>query len=308
MSGHCAFGNEDTKQALIADIRAKGPIYSVWLTGASIEADLAFITQDYGLHPALARLLPELGAFGETEDAIPFHEALLRSIPVGAETGTLARQALLLAWTDPAYGRSKIVPPGAVLDACEEIIALVRKSLISPVNKMTWRAGRSRLVNANAQQKGPDKVVDLVLSLAWNLDQSPGAAHDVMSAWRIAVTLEADASDEDQFTDEENETFNATMNRINGEVIAAISSPGTDEAGSIEEFLEETSKRWAADPVAQSLKTRSIARRTRSDARVALWRTAIQRAVMELAQGLSVDSGQSGQSQRSDTVFDRPLH
>lgn len=307
MSGYCAFGDEGTRHALIADIRAKGPVYSAWLTSASIEGDLAFITQDYGLHPALARLLPALGAFGEAEDAIPFHEALLRAIPVGAETGALVRQALLLAWTDPAYGRSKLVRPGAVLHACEEIIALVRKSLISPVDKMAWRAARSKLVNAHAKESGQDMAVDLVLSLAWDLDHSPGAAHDVMTAWQTAITSEADASDEDQFTAEEHEAFNAAMNRINGEVMAALTNPETDEAGSIEEFLEEASRRWAADPVTQSLKTRSIARRARTETKVARWRAAIQRAVIELARGLPVHSKQSGHRQ-SDTALDVPLH
>jgi len=308
VSHYCAFGDEGARQALIADIRAKGPVYSAWLTRASIEGDLTFVTKDYGLHPALARLLPVLGDFGEAEDAIPFHEALVRGIPAGADTGTLVRHALLLAWTDPTYGRSKLVGPGGVRDACEEIIALVRKSLVSPVDKIAWRAGRSKLVIAHAQEKGSDMAVEMVLCLAWDLDQSPGAAHDVMSAWRTAVTVEADASDEDQFTDDENEIFNAAMNRINGEAMAAITNLETDEAGSLEEFLEEASKRWAADPVAQLLKTRSIARRTRSNTRVALWRAAIQRTMLDLAQRLPVESPQSRRRQRSDIVTDRPLH
>jgi hypothetical protein len=97
------------------------------------------------------------------------------------------------------------------------------------------------------------------------------------------------------------------MNRINDEATAVIANLETDEA-SLEDFLEETSRRWAADPVAQSLKTRSIARRARINTKVALWRAAIQRAVMELAQGLPFHSRQPGQSQRSDTVLDRPQH
>jgi hypothetical protein len=151
-------------------------------------------------------------------------------------------------------------------------------------------------------------VVDLVLSLAWDLDQTPGAAHDVMSAWLKAVTSEADESDEDQFTDEENEAFSAAMNRINAEVAAALINPETDEAGTLEEFLEEAARRWAADPAAHSLKTRSIARRARTNTKVALWRASIQRAVMDLAVGLPLQSRQSGTSQWSDTVLDRSLH
>jgi len=107
MSAYRAFGDESKRRALIADIRDKGPIYTAWLTRDSIEGDISIVSQDFGLHPALARLLPVLGAFGEAEDAVSYYEALLDAIPVGAETGGLARQALLLAWSDPVYGRSK---------------------------------------------------------------------------------------------------------------------------------------------------------------------------------------------------------
>lgn len=284
MSACRAFGDEAKKQALIADIHAKGPIYSAWLTDASASGDISSISEDYGLHPALVRLLPGLGTFGEFDDALPFYEALLDAIPVGADTGGLARQALLLAWTDPVYGRSKVVERGEVFEACEDIVALVRKSIASPVDKKVWRAVRSKLVNAHAEKKGPEMAVDLILSLAWDLDQSPGAAADVMRAWTSSIDVEADAADEDRFSDAEDAAFKAAMERINEEAVAIISDQESDDDVNYEAFLAEVARRWAADPVTHALQTRSLARRDRTRAKLAQWRAAIQRKVLELAE------------------------
>lgn len=278
MSGYRAFGDTARKQALIADVRAKGQIHAGWLTSVAIEGDLAPISDAYGLHPALVRLLPPLGNYAETDAALPFYAALLDAIPVGAETGGLARETLLLAWTDPASGRAKAVGPGPVFDACDAVADLVRTAIDQPVDKKAWRAARTRLMHAQAEQPGHDAVVDLALSLAWDLDQSPGAAQDVLRAWAAAVTAEADASDEDAFTADETATFQATMNRINQEVIDS-----EIDIESVEAFLAEADRRWAADPVALALKTRSVARRARSTAKVAAWRAAIQGEMLALA-------------------------
>ncbi|HET7863719.1 MAG TPA: hypothetical protein VFL86_04870, partial [Burkholderiaceae bacterium] len=57
---------------------------------------------------------------------------------------------------------------------------------------------------------------------------------------------------------------------------------------SYEAFLEEANRRWAADPVAQALKVRSLARRARIKTRLAIWRTAVQQKVLEDATTLLV--------------------
>lgn len=282
MSAYRAFGDEARRRALIADIRAKGPIYSAWLTDSSIAGDISSISEEYGLHPALARLLPALGAFGETDDALPFYENLLNAIPLGADTGGLAREALLLAWTDPVYGRSKVIRPGPVFDACEAIVALVRHSISSPVDKKAWRTARAGVVGLETEAESQEAPIDLVLSLAWDLDQSPGAAQDVMRAWASSINIEADASDEDCFTNEENETFASAMQRISEEAIAAV--PDLTSDTSYEAFVAEVNKRWAADPVTHALQTRSRARQARTKARMAQWREAVQRKVLDLAE------------------------
>ena len=284
MSAYRAFGDETRRHALIADIQDKGPIYTAWLTRASIEGDISIVSQDFGLHPALARLLPVLGAFGEAGDAIPFYEALLDAIPIGAETGGLARQALLLAWSDPVYGRSKVVDPGQVHDACEEVIALVARSIDVPVDKKAWRAARTMLASVHSDDACAEKAVDLLMSLAWDLEQAPGAAHDVMTAWASAVEGEADASDEDCFSAEESATFETEMNKISEEAMEALSQRQSIESVSVEDFLAEVEKIWAADPVRNALKGRSIARRERTNAKMAAWRAAIQRRVLDLAE------------------------
>ena len=283
MSAYRAFDNVTKRLALIADIRDKGPIYMAWLTRASIEGDISIVSRDFGLHPALARLLPALGAFGEAENAIPFYEALLEAIPVGAETGGLARQALLLAWSDPLYGRSKVVGHGPVHDACEDVVALVAQAIVAPVDKREWRAARAKLASVRNDEASAETAVDLVMSLAWDLERAPGAAHDVMIAWASGVNVEADESDEDCFSTEESATFETEMNKINEEAMEALSQKQSLEAVSVEDFVAEVEKIWAADPARNALRARSTARRERSNAKMAAWRAAIQRRILELA-------------------------
>ncbi|MBW8847863.1 MAG: hypothetical protein JF607_23115 [Burkholderiales bacterium] len=288
MTAYRAFGNEATKQALRADIRAKGPVYTAWLTQASMEGDLTSISQDYGLHPALARLLPALGAFGQGDEALAFYDALLEAIPVGAETGNIARRAVLLAWTDPIYGRAQRVEAGPVREACEAVIALVRQSMATSVDRQTWRAARARLAQAQREGSAPDKVIDLVLSLAWDLEQAPGAVQDAMVAWTAQLSAEADAADEDPFTDAEAAFFKSTMDRITEEIIATRSNESDGDDFNYEAFLEEANRRWAVDPVAQPLKLRSLARQTRIKARLAQWRSVVQKKVVDDATTLVV--------------------
>ena len=288
MTAYRAFGNEATKQALMADIRAKGPVYTTWLTHASLEADLSPISQVYGLHPALARLLPALGALGEGDEAPAFYDALLDAIPMGTETGNIARRAVLLAWTDPVYGRAQRVEAGVAREACEAIIALVRQSIDTSIDKQTWRAARARLAQAQREASAPEPVIDLVLSLAWDLEQSSGAVQDVMLAWTTQLSSEAEAADEDQFTEAEAAYFKSTMDRIHEELVATINDANDDDDPNYEAFLEEASKRWAADPIAQALKERSVARQARVKAKLAVWRSAVQQKVLEDVKTLAV--------------------
>lgn len=288
MSTYRAFGSEAGKQALQADIRTRGPVYAAWLTDASLEGQLSQVSEQHGLHPALVRLLPALGAFGSGEEAPAFYEALLEAIPVGAETGHLARRAVLLAWTEPAYGRRQRVAPGPLREACEAIVALVRQSIDAPVDRATWRAARAHLAHAQRQAPGPEPAVDLVLSMAWDLEQTPGAAQDVMSAWTTQLTSEAEAGDEDAFSEAESAFFKSTMDRINEEAFAACSDAiGADDA-ELDTFLAEVNRRWAADPVAQALKQRSLAKQARIKAKLAAWRAVVQQKVLEDAASLAV--------------------
>ncbi|EGY01975.1 hypothetical protein AZA_05995 [Nitrospirillum viridazoti Y2] len=283
MSIYRAFGDAAKRTALIADIRDKGPIHKAWLTRASVEGDISVLSDEYGLHPALARLLPALGGFAEAEDAGPFYETLLNAIPIGAETGALARQSLLLAWSDPVYGRATIVKPGPLHDACEGVIDLVTQSIDTPIDKKAWRAARTALATMRYEDASAERAIDLVMSLAWDLEQAPGAAHDVITAWSAAINIEADASDEDCFSDAENETFQMEMNNINEEAMEALSEKQSLDSIGVEEFLAEVERLWAANPVRNALKRRSTALRARSNAKMAVWRAAIQQRVLDLA-------------------------
>jgi len=281
VTAYRAFGNEATRQALKDDIRARGPVYASWLTRASIEGDLTPISQAYGLHPALVRLLPALGAFGEGDEGPAFYDTLLDAIPLNAETGNIARRAVLLAWMDPVYGRAPRVAAGPVREACEAVVSLVHQSLTTSVDRQAWRAARARLAQVQRETPAPEKVIDLVLSLAWDLEQAPGAVQDAMLAWTAQLSEEADAADEDPFTEAEATFFKSTLERINEEIIASMSNDGGDDDFSYEAFLEEADRRWAADPVAHPLKVRSLARQARVKARMAAWRAAMQQRVVD---------------------------
>lgn len=284
MSRLQAFGDEANKQALIADIRAQGPIFAAWLTQASIEGDLSFVTTDYGLHPVLARLLPGLGGFGQMPEAVGFYEALLTAIPVGADTSRLACEALLLTWSEPTFGVAARIPRGPVYDACEEIVALIRQSISTPVDKKTWRAARSKLVNAQTAEPASTTAVDIMLSLAWDLEQSPGVAQDAMLLGSSLVSAEAEAADEERFTDEEGQTYMAALQKINAAAMAAVPDLKPGNAEAYQAFQAELAKGWAADPVADALRTRFEARRARVAAKLVQWRAALHRRILDLAQ------------------------
>ena len=289
MSIYRAFGSEAGKQALKADIRAKGPVYAAWLTDAALAGDLTPVSEQHGLHPALVRLLPALGAFGQGDEAPAFYEARMEAIPVGAETGRLARRAMLQAWTEPVYGRAQRIDAGPVREACEAIVALVRLSIDSPVDRPTWRAARTQLTQARRQDPAPEPIVDLMLSMAWDLEQSPGAVQDVMLAWTAQVSAEAEAADEDPFSEAETAYFKSTMDRIGEETAAAISCDANDpEDVDWDAFMAEANKRWAADPVAQGLKERALKKRARIKAKLAAWRAVVQQKVLEDAAALAV--------------------
>jgi hypothetical protein len=284
---YLAFGNEANKKALRADIRAKGPVYAAWLTQASLEGDLTPISQDYGLHPALARLLPALGAFGEGSEAPAFYDALLEAIPIGAETGQLARHAVLLAWTEPVYGRAQRVQAGPLREACEAVMALVEQSMSTSVDKLTWRAARAKLAKLQREAPAPEKLIDLVLSLAWDLEQAPGAVQDAMLAWTAQLSAEADADDEDQFNEADAALFKATVDRINQEIIDTTSDEA-DESFNYDAFMEHVNQRWVADPIAQALRVRALARLARVKAKLAIWRATLQKKVLAEASTLAV--------------------
>lgn len=288
MSGYRAFGSEANKQALKADLLAKGAVYTAWLTDASLEGDLTPVSDQHGLHPALVRLLPALGAFGRGDEAPAFYDALLQAIPVGADTGPLARRALLLAWTDPVYGRAQRVATGPVQEACEAIIKLVGLSIGSSVDRAMWRAARTQLTQAQRQAPVSEPVVDLMLSMAWDLDQSPGAAQDVMLAWTAQLSSEAEAADPDAFSEAEAAFFKSTMDRISEESFAAISEASGPDAADLTAFLAEADRRWAADPVAQALKQRSLKKQQRIRGKLATWRAVVQQKILEDARSLAV--------------------
>jgi hypothetical protein len=109
-----------------------------------------------------------------------------------------------------------------------------------------------------------------------------------MLAWTAQLSAEAEAADEDPFSEAETAYFKSTMDRINQETFAAISGADNADDADLEAFLQDATRRWAADPVAQALKERSLKRQARIKAKLAAWRAVVQQKVLEDAAALTV--------------------
>lgn len=105
----------------------------------------------------------------------------------------------------------------------------------------------------------------------------------MISAWATAIGKEADATDEDHFSPAEEAAFEAAMNAINEEAMEELAKTQPLDSISVEEFLAEADRLWSAEPGRHALKERSLARRARTDDKMAQWRGDIQQRVLKLA-------------------------
>jgi hypothetical protein len=126
-----------------------------------------------------------------------------------------------------------------------------------------------------------------------------------MTAWAAGVNVEADASDEDRFSTEENAIFETEMNKINEEAMEALAQKQSIESVSVEDFLAEVDKIWAVDPARNALRVRSIARRERSNAKMADWRAAIQQRVLAIAQASFATPMETNSGANPPEILDR---
>lgn len=287
MTEYAAFGNESVKQTLIEDIGASGPVYQSWLTHAAFEGDLTPVTRDFHLHPAYARLLPGLGDYGQTSESVTFYLAALNALPVGADSGHLARQFLPLAWEHPEFGLARTVAPSPLRDAAEAIVALVRTSLNRPVERKEWRVARSRLAREMEAAGGTD-AIDLVMSMAWDLEEVPGAAQDVITSWSGIVFFAAQAGLADQFSQADQERFQAGFSAFHQQALGEAGEMKPGDAEAYGRYQDALARLWRSDPELEALKSRRDTQSAEVRTKVAIWRAAVQQCLLDLSTDVPV--------------------
>lgn len=276
MSG--AFGNEGRKQALLKEIQSGGPIYKSWLTYEGIEADHSPVARDFELHPAFVSIMPILGNYGQGE-ARAFYVSAINAIPVGADLANALRHWFLFAWDEPTCGISSTLKGTPMMEHAQEIIGLVRKSLTTPIDKATWRAARNRFTAAQTAAGVDVEQIDGVLAMAWNLDQTPGAAGDVVNSWSLPIYAAARGGG-DQLTEEENATVGEHMEKAHAAAVAELGELTKDEEGRAA-YERATLAYWATVPKAAAIYDRMKAQWAGVEAKVGAWRALAQKGFIE---------------------------
>ncbi|MNU29748.1 hypothetical protein D3C71_182260 [compost metagenome] len=294
MTAMPAFGSEARKQALLDDLRAQGPFFAECLSHASVETDITETVKAQNLHPALVRLLGILGQYGMDEEGRAFQIAALDALPVGADPLQAIRCWFLALWSHPAYSLAATLEGTDMLDPAEAIIALVKQSRAEPVDRQTWRKARSALIAAmeapaveketnddEASQNETASLADPILSMAWDLEQTPGAASDVANASGGRIFWNAHAHDHDQFTETESEALMASYRQFHEQAVESIGELTPGDAEQYAAYQTALDGLWAKAPEAQALKTRSDERQERVKAISAAWRQAARNALLD---------------------------
>ncbi len=282
-----AFGDSNRKRILLQDVREAGPISTLWLTDV-FEGDLGPISRDFALHPAFVKQLAGIAGFGKPPGSEVFLEAALDALPVGGDTARLARQIILLAWTHPDFGAQHATTNGAVRQACERIVGLVSKSLDTPQDRKAWRSARSALSRAQDEAGGDETVSGLVLSMAWDIDDAPGAALDVIISWSGLVMATAYENDPDTLSASEQKLHMASLSTFHHEVMSDLGDIQPGDGAAYAKYQVMLADKWASNAELGALNARTVAQRKRLAMKEQEWRKSLQDDAIELARAVPV--------------------
>jgi hypothetical protein len=75
-------------------------------------------------------------------------------------------------------------------------MTLVRSGRQCPASASDWRAARRGLATTGDADPVFARFAEVVAAMAWDMDQAPGAIHDVVNAWMMALTAESFRDDD----------------------------------------------------------------------------------------------------------------
>lgn len=159
----------------------------VWLPKTSTPVDeIAAFNTRYGLYPAFAQLLIVL--------AEPLHwRQVIEALPEGVDTAVLARRWMAWVWSDPSSGLRSKITNMASGNACDAVFALHDRAATGEiVTRAEWRQARAAITATASEDEVEAAAASVAAAAAWDLDLVPGAAADMILAWRNTMFAEVD--------------------------------------------------------------------------------------------------------------------
>ena len=178
------------KEALlqwIADDEAGKEDASLPIYSTPVEVRSAFASE-FGLHPSFLTLLIELAA-GDAG----FWRKAIEKLPPEAATRLIVTRWIEWLWSDSEIGfRERIDNPE--LRACGDAVCRLhyRAAAGEAVSRAEWRSVRFALGNPDSEEELQAAVAAVAAAAAWDLDTVPGAASDMIYAWKTALFTEID--------------------------------------------------------------------------------------------------------------------
>ena len=286
MSYQTAYGTETVKQALLEDVRNGGDFFTKALSYESVELDITEQVQQQNLHPALVRLVSNLGQYGLEEDGRAFFVSALEELKVGADQLDIIRRWYLSIWSQSEYALEATLEGTPLLQPATKIIDLVEASRAGPVDRMTWRKARAALASeVGEEEEGKENplssLADPLLSMAWDLEQTPGSAADVANGIGGRIFWSAHKDDADQFTPEENQTLSAAYQSFHQQAIDRIGEITPGNAEQYETYQAIVAELWETSAELKALKMRSNERQERVKAVSKAWRDSARGALLD---------------------------
>jgi hypothetical protein len=116
--------------------------------------------------------------------------------------------------------------------------------------------------------------------MAWDLDQTPGAAVDVAAAWGAKIWFAAYADDEAPLSKPEEDILFAHLRKSHDAAISELGEVKHDAEG-YAAYQKVTDVYWAGEPEAAALRERQNAQVARTTIKVTAWRRFVQQKLVD---------------------------
>ena len=182
MTPRSAFsGNQNQKDALIADIEAGGLLTRLWLAGQDRRWRFDVLATEFDVDAGLLHLAAALAPNPQEEAMRTFAAGLVRRLPPGADTTGFAQRFYLHCWSEAGWAIEPRLHGSAAHAPGRAIIDLVRDSRSAPIAPTVWRKAR-RALDASAVRPEDAATIDVLREMAWDLSESTGPVADVVTA------------------------------------------------------------------------------------------------------------------------------